>query len=220
MKKWFIFFAAFGCALAICYASYLYLYRAEFTSQILTKIYKTPVKVDRIRVTSSDLEFQNIEIYNPTEYATQPALQISKVKIKIPIYSTLFALLDITPFSVRKVSIIDPTVSYETIGDKNNWSELLTNLANAQKSTRCYYIETLVIEDMAIEIRNKELHKHAKRPKSINNITLAYNEEAAPETPSNLIFYATKLALSQIPEIDPKTLPESPKTQNPFEVKK
>ncbi len=220
MKKWLLFFAAFALALGICYGSYLYLYRAEFTSHILSKIYKTPVKVERIRVTSSDLEFQNIEIFNPTEYASQPALEIAKVKVKIPIYSTLFALLDITPFSIRKVTISDPTLTYETVDGKANWNELLTNIQNAPNSTRHFYIETVVIEDMAIEVRNKELHKHTKRLKPINSTIMAYNEDALPETPSNLIFWITKLALSQTEEIDPTTLPEPTSTQNPFTVKK
>jgi hypothetical protein len=125
MKKWIIFFASFIFVIAICFSSYLYLYRAEFASNALSKLYGTPVKIQKIRVTQNDIEFQNVTVFNPSEYILQPALQINKVFLKMTPLDALSSIFAEEPITIKKVRISDPQITIETQDSKNNWKKLL-----------------------------------------------------------------------------------------------
>lgn len=200
MKKWILFFTSFALVVAICFLSYLYLYRAEFTSTALSKLYGVPVKVARIRVTAKDIELQNITIYNPTEYAAQPASTIAKVMVKMtPLdVATSFLGFDTT---IRKITVVDPTVCIEMTnetGSESNWKTILSNMAQHIKTapqTRTFTLQSISARDIATEIRNKAVRKHTKRPSAIHEIALS---PQGPQTLDNLIYWSTQQMLLEI----------------------
>lgn len=201
MKKWILFFLAFALAVCICFSAYLYLYRAEFVSAELSKLYGTPVKVARIRVTSKDIELQSLTVYNPTDFAMQPALYVEKVMLKMSpadVVASLFGYSQI----IRKICIVDPVVGIEIRqGQEHNWTQLLTNMAKQitnTTSTRLFRVETIILRDIAIEIRNKAAYKRTKRPPFIHQIVLNADKKSPPQSINSLIYQTTKQALIQI----------------------
>lgn len=204
MKKWILFFASFAFGVVICFCSYVYLYRAEFTSAALTKMYGTPVKVSKIRVTSTDIELQNVTVYNPSEYTMQPALSVAKISVKITPRDILVALLGYRQVNIRKVSIVDPLIGIEMInkqGTENNWVPLLNNLAASSDrggAGRTFHIKKLSLNDIAIELKNRSVRKHTKRPPAINRISMGMQDDALPKAVSSILYWVTKQSLEEI----------------------
>lgn len=201
MKKWILFFLAFALAVIICFSAYLYLYRAEFVSAELSKLYGTPVKVARIRVTSKDIELQALTVYNPTEFAMQPALYVDKVMLKMSPADVVASLFGYSQ-TIRKICIVDPVVGIEIReGADYNWTKLLANMAAHIENTpygRLFTVQTISIRDIAIEIRNKAAYKRTRRPPAIHQIVLSADKKSPPQTINSLIYQTTKQALIQI----------------------
>ncbi len=204
MKKWILFLSTFAVIIFTCFGSYIYLYRAEFTSTALSNLYGTPVKVSKIKVTKEAIELQNITVYNPSEYTMQPALHIPKIAVKVTPIKAALSLLGYSPITIRKISVVDAELGIEVPNTKEletNWIKLLSNLGtNTQSSlpSRLFTIETLVVRDIAIQIKNKALHKHSLRPPSISRITLEANQETAPQSLESIIYWATKATLAEV----------------------
>ncbi len=201
MKKWLIFFSAFALVVTICFSSYVYLYRAEFTSAALSKMYGTPVKINRIRVTSTDIELHNVTVYNPSQYSLQPALSLSKVSIKMTPADMIEALIGLTPANIRRISVKDPLVGIELTnaeGTTSNWKDIVTNLQKNAPGGRTYNVREIMLNDLAIDVKHRAVRKHTQHPPSINRLTMREPDNLEPKTLSQVLYWSTKLALEQI----------------------
>ena len=200
MKKWIIFFATFFLIVLICFFSYVYLYRAEFTSYALSRLYGTSVNTSKIRVTGSKLDLFDFTIYNDIKYTMQPALSVAKVVVKITPKQMFKAIFGISPIEISKVKFVDPLVAIEFM-DTNNWAELLQHVANnvdASRQARRYKIQTVTLFDIAVEMKNKAVQKHTIRPAPINKITFKAKNETDSLPLDSYIFWATKDSLMAI----------------------
>lgn len=193
MNKWILFFSTFILTIALSFAAYLYLYRAEFTSLALSRLYGVPVEVAKVRVTAKDLEFQKITISSPNN--SQPALTARKVKVKItPIYA-LFAMIGFTPTELEKVTIQDPSITLEP------WQDLLPNMEHYvahHPSKRLFSLKSCLISDLAIQSHNKTVS-------TIHTITLSRPNDGAPQSLPNLIYTITKHAVQTAQNQHPTT---------------
>ncbi len=196
MKKWLFFFAAFALVIALSFSSYLYLYRAEFTSATLSKVFGSPVKISKIRVTSRDIELHDLEVYSPHEFTMQPALSVEKIKLKITPLDALKGLFALWPIEIDKVALLDPRFSIECRDStQNNWQTLLKNINSNPTSTRLYTIKSITLQDISIAIKDRSESPHTLRPESIPTLTLTAPQESPLEP---ILYSALSKTLSEI----------------------
>ncbi|MBS0634600.1 MAG: hypothetical protein JSR37_03965 [Verrucomicrobia bacterium] len=193
MKKWLIFFSTFLFAIVVSFTSYLYLYRAEFTAQALSRLYGTPVQIANIRVTGKDIELQRLVLYNPPEYTMQPALTIKRVMLKMTPLQAVGYFFGITP-NIRRIEIIDSTIAIDETHPETNWNTFLSNLKPHTASTsHLCVVKSIILRDTSFQIKNKSLHQHTEKLPSIYEIEIELPN--APLTPETIIYEITKQTL-------------------------
>lgn len=195
MKKWLIFFSAFLFVVFVSFSSYLYLYRAEFTATALSRLFGTPVQLANIRVTAKDIELQRLVVYNPPEYAMQPALSIKKTMLKMSPLQVVGYFLGFHP-TIRRIEIIDSTIAIDETDPETNWNKLLSNLhTRINDNSHTCNVKKIILRDVSFEIKNKALHKHSLHPPSIYEISIDLPEDA--ETPEKIIYHITNQCLKE-----------------------
>ena len=66
MKKWILFFSLFALLILVSFGTYLYIFRAEFTSTLLSRTLQVPVSIEKIDIGKDGLTINNFVIANPS----------------------------------------------------------------------------------------------------------------------------------------------------------
>lgn len=196
MKKWLIFFFSFTLLVLVSFCSYLYLYRAEFLSSSLTRMYGTPVKVAKVHVSKRGFKLQQVEIFSPTEFTMQPAASIKNIEVRMAL-SELFPLLfGYRSVEIRSIAIEDPYFAIETHDALQfNWTQILSRMAKNFKSDSpscSLSIGEVSLSDISVDIKSR------KNGPRISHIELSGIKRNELLSTTELLFQITKCTLLKI----------------------
>jgi len=198
MKRWILFSLAFIIVIATSFLSYLYIHRAEFLSQAITKAIDTPVHIKEIAFTHNGLALEDIRIENPTGTKVKNALTVHKLKVKL---NFINLLKELTGFGAGKIEITEikidkPKMIVElfSIGSSdNNWKKIVDRSSHAQshsavpKSQRRFFIKKFLITNLQLEVKYAIIPEGSIRPSPIAKIELKNLGEEEPLTTQELL---------------------------------
>jgi hypothetical protein len=215
MKKWLFFFFSFAMLILVSFTTYVYMYRAEFLSNALTKLYGTPVRVAKVHLSKRGLKLQQITLFNPPEYIQQPAATAETIDIKMAPDELIAAIFGYRPVKIRKIAIHDPHFSIILQNGSphdNNWTKIIRALRKNTSTTklgRKVNVSEFVLNDVSVEIRKRPKSKANSRLPEIPQLDLDASTLPRDTPLEQLIYLTTVRALTELTKkIDQPTLIE------------
>ncbi len=202
MKKWCFFFITFVFFMLITFGTYLYLYRAQFVSAVLTKSLGTQVKVEKLDITKDGVYIRKFVIMNPSTCSIPKAFSVNSIDILMQWETILATIFGGQGIVIDKIEIKQPFVSLEmfnVVGSDNNWNRILNNMPlNMQSkenraSSRTFLIKEVTLTKIELQARNDALGGISIKTPIIERISIK-NLSNTPHTTDEII-QATLYAL-------------------------
>lgn len=164
MLKWIFFSLAFLLCIFIIFATYLYIYRAPFISNMLTKIVGTQVMIKEIDISKQGLKAHDVRVANLSGALFKNAFRVKTIDVQITPAQLVQAIIGSThPVTIEKIEITHPAISVElfnAIGSDNNWKRIIDRFPpTLQEETgiRRYIVKEIELTDIALAVKNRSL---------------------------------------------------------------
>lgn len=163
MKRWILFFVLFALIVLGSFTSYLYLYRAEFIANSLSKTLGVPVKIKAVDISSNGLVIQKLTISNPRGCAIPKAFSASRLKIDANMTDLFLSGIGLSSkeIVIPQIVVDSPIISLEVLsllGRESNWSALVSHIPKMTPSqsdhSRRYRIDKLVLNQVELSVKN------------------------------------------------------------------
>ncbi len=203
--KWFCYFFSFLAAILIGFFGYLFVYRANFLSNILTQTLQTPVRIEEIIITKTGIEFTKFTIHNPPGCQIKKALSAASIAVTFDWLDFILccARSDTTTTPIKEIAVQAPYVSLELFnfnGSDNNWKRMLAHMTDDEQQpvSHTFTVDKLIFTHITVEMLNKSVSKTPSKLTLIQKIEKCDlgNEEAVSLREIN--YTAFELLLSEI----------------------
>lgn len=205
MKNWLLIFSLFIGFILLALGCYIYMFSGEIMSTPISRLFGTPVKIEKAEFTKSGIIFKNVVVYNPPQSALPAAFSAMSIEVQM----TKKELVDALVFGsqighVKKITIDKPVFGIEVFdasGEKNNWIILLNNLvknSTASHTSHTFHIDKVVLQSIGIELINRTKSNNIEYPPTIASLEI--DQIGGPEamTMDQIINEIARMSLIQI----------------------